>query len=156
MKGFVLFAICIVAVVFIGISLAGRDPIGAEVTQANADLTFGNTVVADVQQAFDVVIKYIFGSIFAGVGVAVFVEARKNYRRWFLDQNKRRWKSGPNANWQGQSAQPRTPNFSKNDLWTMMALLGGGQANKPQDVRARIDVKSAGRTESDEELDIEL
>lgn len=155
MKGLVLFAICIVAVVFVGISLAGRDPIGAEVTQANADMTFGNTVVADVQQAFDVVIKYIFGSIFAGVGVAVFVEARKNYRRWFLDQNKRRWKSGPNANWQGQSAQPRTPNFSKNDLWTMLALLGGGQA-KPQDVRARIDVKSAGRTESDEELDIEL
>lgn len=155
MRGFVLFAICIVAVVFAGISLAGRDPIGAEVTQANADLTFGNTVVADFQQAFDVVMKFAMGGVFAGIGGAIFIEIRKNYRRWFLDQNKRRWKSGPNANWQGQAAQPRTPNISKNDLWTMLALLGGGPA-KPQDVRARIDVKSAARTESDDELDIEL
>lgn len=155
MKGFILFAICIVAVVFAGIYLAGRDTIGAEVTQANADLTFGNTVVADFQQAFDVLMKFVLGGMFAGVGGAVFIELRKNYRRWFLDQNKRRWKSGPNAYWQGQPAQPRTPNVSKNDLLTMLALLGGSQA-KPQGLRARFDVKPAGRGESEEELNIEL
>lgn len=154
MKGFIGFAVGIILVVFAGIYLSSRDPIGEEVARASADMTVGNAVVNDLQQGFNVVMKWMFGATFAGIGAALFVEVRKNYRRWFLSQQTRRWQSGPNARWQQQQPAQRAPSLSRNDM-LMMTLMSA--QNKLQSFSTRFGPKRSARQDvAEEELNIDL
>lgn len=154
MKGFIGFAVGIILVVCTGIYLSSRDPIGVEVARASADMTVGNAVVNDLQQGFNIVMTWMLGATFVGVGTALFVEVRKNYRRWFLSQQTRRWQSGPNARWQQQQPAQRAPNLSRNDM-LMMTLMSA--QNKLQNFSTRFGPKRSTRQDAaEEELNIDL
>jgi len=154
MKGFISFAVVITLVVVAGIYLSNQDPIGAEVARASTDLSVGNTVVNDLQQGFNIIMRWILGTTLAGVGAALFVEIKKNYRRWFLSQQTRRWQSGPNARWQQQQPAQRAPSFSRNEM-LMMALMGA--QNKLQTFSARLGSKRSTRQDAaEDELNIDL
>lgn len=154
MKGLIGFSLGIILVVVAGIYLSRQDPIGAEVTQANADLTVGSTVVNDLQLGITWILKWAFGATLAGVGAAIFVEVRKNYRRSFLEKNTRRWQPGPNARWQSQQPAQRSQNITNRDLLTM-ALLAGQQ--RLQSFSARMGGKQTRReNQPEDELDIQI
>lgn len=154
MKGFIGFAIGIILVVVAGIYLSRQDPIGTEVTRANADLAIGNTAVDDLQLGISWVLKWMLGATLTGIGTAIAVEVWKNYRRWFLGKQTRRWTSGPNARWQQQQPAQRSQAITNRDLLTM-ALLAGQQ--RLQNFSARLGSKRSRRDDvSEEELDIQI
>ena len=126
MKGMLLYVFGFFLVIVSAVFLGNFDSITPTVVEARAETSVGVTTMSVFNQGLALVFKLILGATVAGLAGAAFVEGRKLYRHWWIGQRTRRWRPGPNANYQQQQQQQKLPKLTREDL-LFMALANQGR-----------------------------
>ena len=148
-KGFIGFVGAILLLVVIAVTLGSADPITPAIVEARANTSIGPTTMSIFSQGLALLGKLIMGATIAGALSFVWIQGGKVYRRWWSEKLTRRWKPGPNAQFQQQG--PKLPKLTREDLMLMML---GNQARVPGIRKPRYVHRSD--QEVDNELDIDL
>ena len=148
-KGFVGFVVALTLLVAIAIFLGNSDPITPAIVEARSETSVGVVTMDVLDQGLAFITKLLMGATMAGVLSFIWVQGGKLYRRWWSEQLTRRWKPGPNAQFQQQG--PRIPRLTREDIMLMML---GNQGRVPGSRQTR----HVPRTdqEADHEIDIHL
>jgi hypothetical protein len=148
-KGFVGFVIAISLLVMIAVVLGNSDPITPTIVEARSETSVGVTTMNVLNQGLAFLAKLLAGATIAGTLSFVWIQGGKLYRRWWSEKLTRRWKPGPNAQYQQQGS--KLPRLTREDLMLMM-LGNQGRAPGLRQARQvpRID------QEADHEIDINL
>jgi hypothetical protein len=117
-KGFFAFVGVIVLIALFAVFLGNSDPITPAIVEARAETSVGVTKMSVLDQSLAFIMKLLTGATVAGVVSALLWHGNKLYRKWWISQQTRRWKPGPNANYQQQG--PKMPRLTREDLMLMM------------------------------------
>jgi hypothetical protein len=117
-KGFITFVGAIVLIALIAVFLGNSDPITPAIVEARAATSIGVTNMNVLDQGLAFFMKLLTGATVAGIVSAVLWHGNKLYRKWWIGQQTRRWKPGPNANYQQQA--PKLPKLTREDIMLMM------------------------------------
>ncbi len=149
-KGFISFVVAIALLVAIAVILGNSDPITPTIIEARSETSIGVVTMDVFNQGLAFLSKLIMGATIAGALSFAWIQGGKIYRRWWSDKLTRRWKPGPNAQFQQQG--PKMPRLTREDVLMMML---GNQARAPA---TRNIPRSIPRTdqEVDHEIDINL
>lgn len=148
MKGLVPYVLGICLLIAAAVIMGNIDPITPAVVEARAETSMGVTTMNVINQGMAFFMKLIVGATVAGLAGAAFVEGRKLYQHWWISQKTRRWKPGPNAQYQQQSQ--KLPKLTREDL-LFMAL-----ANRDGRVPNTRSMRVPRATRSDQEVDNEI
>ena len=148
-KGFIGYVVVILLLVVIAATLGNSDPITPAIVEARANTSIGVTTMDIFNQGLALIGKLIMGTTIAGALSFVWIQGGKIYRRWWSEKLTRRWKPGPNAQFQQQG--PKLPRLTREDLMLMML---GNQGRAPGVRKPRYGLRSD--QEVDNELDIDL
>ena len=117
---FIGFILIFFLLIMAALTFANTDQITPAVAQAEAEMTVGANTVQAVQKSASFILKLLMGTSAAGIAAAVFAEARKAYKAWKRNSQRRRWTPGPNAQWKQQQQLPK---LRREDLM-LLALSG--------------------------------
>lgn len=148
-KGFVGFVIALTLLVVIAVMLGNSDPITPAIVQARSETSVGVVTMDVFDQGLAFITKLLMGATIAGVLSFIWVQGGKLYRRWWSEKLTRRWKPGPNAQFQQQG--PKIPRLTREDIMLMML---GNQGRGPG-IRQTRHVPQMDQ-EADREIDIHL
>ena len=148
-KGFTGFVMAITLLVALAVILGNADPITPAVVEARSETSVGVVAMDVFNQSLALVAKLLMGATIAGILSFAWIQGGKIYRRWWSEKLTRRWKPGPNAQYQQQG--PKLPRLTREDLMLMML---GNQGHGPGIRRAR--PVSRIDQEADHEIDINL
>jgi hypothetical protein len=125
-KGFVGFVIALMLLIVIAVILGDSDPITPVIVQARSETSVGVVTMDVLDQGLAFLAKLLMGATIAGVLSFIWVQGGKLYRRWWSEKLTRRWKPGPNAQFQQQG--PKMPRLTREDIMLMML---GNQGRVP-------------------------
>ncbi len=148
-KGFVGFVIALMLLVVIAVILGNSDPISPAIVEARSETSVGVVTMDVLNQGLAFITKLLTGATIAGILSFAWVQGGKLYRRWWSETLTRRWKPGPNAQYQQQG--PKIPRLTREDILLMML---GNQGHVPG-IRQTRHVPQMDQ-EADHELDIHL
>lgn len=148
-KGFVSFVMALMLLVVIAVILGNSDPITPAIVEARSQTSIGVVTMDVLDQGLAFIMKLLTGATIAGFLSFIWVQGGKFYRRWWSERLTRRWKPGPNAQFQQQG--PRVPRLTREDIMLMML---GNQGRVPG-IRQTRQVPQTGQ-EADHEIDIHL
>jgi hypothetical protein len=148
-KGFITYMLIFLLLISAAVTLSSIDQITPTIAQAQAEMTIGTSTVQVVEKGMSLLLKLMLGAVVAGVAGAAYAEARKAYKTWQRNSMRRRWVSGPNAQWRGQKA-PSMPKLTREDI-LLMALAG----RTPADGLRPSPRRGMSRVQDDEE-EVEL
>lgn len=120
-KGFIVYLLAFVLLIGAAVAFSSLDQITPTIAQAEAEHALGATTYQAVEQGASLLVKLLIGGVVAGVAGAAFAEARKAYKTWQMNSRRKRWTSGPNAQWKGQSSS--MPKLTREDVM-LLALSG--------------------------------
>ena len=125
-KGFVGFVLAITMFVLVAMILGNSDPITPAIVQARSETSVGVVTMDVLDQGLAFIAKLLMGATIAGILSFIWVQGGKLYRRWWSEKLTRRWKPGPNAQFQQQGA--KIPRLTREDIMLMML---GNQGRVP-------------------------
>jgi hypothetical protein len=125
-KGFVGFVIALTLLVVIAMNVGNSDPITPAIVQARSETSIGVVTMDVLDQGLAFITKLLMGATIAGALSFIWVQGGKVYRRWWSEKLTRRWKPGPNAQFQQQG--PKIPRLTREDVMLMML---GNQGRVP-------------------------
>lgn len=147
MKTLTPYIVVFAVLLAVSVLLSNQDPITAAVVEARSETAMGAVTMDVANQAVSFVMKVLSGAAIAGFLSFAWMEGNKWYRRRWSQELTRRWKPGPNANFQQQA--PRQQKLTDRDL-LMLAMANNGHLPRSQRL-PRMHEQPA-----DAELDIEL
>ena len=148
-KGFVGFVAAITLLVVIAVTLGNSDPITPAIVEARSETSVGVVTMDVLDQSLAFITKLLTGAMIAGFLSFAWIQGGKLYRRWWSEKLTRRWKPGPNAQFQQQG--PKIPRLTREDVMLMML---GNQGRAPG-IRQTRQVPRNNQ-EVDHEIDIHL
>jgi hypothetical protein len=148
-KAFVGFVIALTLLVLIAVILGNSDPITPAIVEARSETSVGVVTMDVLDQGLAFITKLLMGATIASVLSFIWVQGGKLYRRWWSEKLTRRWKSGPNAQFQQQG--PKIPRLTREDVMLMML---GNQGRMPGMRQTRQVPRND--QETDHEIDIQL
>ena len=134
MKSLAPFAVVFVVLILAAWGYASYDPITPAVVQARAETAAGPVVVDVLDQGLSLLFKFISAAGFASVLAFVWGEMRKRNALWWRENTTRRWRGGPNAQFQRQQSLPK---LKREDL--MLLALSGKRIPQVREERVRDD-----------------
>ena len=146
-KNFIGFMLVFALVIAASLAFANTDQITPVVAEAQADAAIGAPTVQVVEQGASLILKLLVGATVAGIAAAVFAEVRKAYKTWQRNSLRKRWTTGPNAQWRQQQPMPK---LRREDLM-LLALSGRLPADS-----LRTSPRRGSMRVQDEEQDIDL
>jgi len=126
MNGLVGYGLVFLLIITLAIGISSYDGVAVTVTEARAGTAMGMQTVFALETLLNWGIRAVVGGIFSGIAIMVYREAKKSYGTWKRSGRRRRWKLGPNANFQQANSIPK---LSKNDLM-LLALARGNAPNE--------------------------
>ena len=148
-KGFIGFVAALTLLVVMAVILGNVDPITPAIVEARSETSVGVVTMDVLNQGLAFITKLLMGATIAGVLSFVWFQGGKLYRRWWSEKLTRRWKPGPNAQFQRQ--EPKVSKLTREDIMLMML---GNQGRVPG-LRQTRHVSQADQ-EADHEIDIHL
>jgi hypothetical protein len=125
-KGFIGFIAALTLLVVMAVILGNLDPITPAIVEARSETSVGVVTMDVLDQGLAFITKLLMGATIAGVLSFIWFQGGKLYRRWWSEKLTRRWKPGPNAQFQQQS--PKLPKLTREDIMLMML---GNQGRMP-------------------------
>lgn len=148
-KGFVGFVIALMLLIVIAVILGKSDPITPAIVEGRSETSVGVVTMDVLDQGLAFITKLLLGATIAGVLSFLWVQGGKLYRRWWSEKLTRRWKPGPNAQYQQQG--PKMPRLTREDLMLMMV----GNQGRVSGIRQPRQVPRNDQ-EANDEIDIHL
>jgi len=108
MKSLMPFLVVFAVLILAAWSYASYDPITSAVVEARVEISAGPVIVDVLDQALAWILKFLGVAAIAGFFGFVWNELRKRNAMWWQENTSRRWRGGPNAQFQQQrSALPK-------------------------------------------------
>jgi hypothetical protein len=148
-KGFVGFVAAIILLIVIAMILGNSDPITPAIVEARSETSVGVVTMDVLDQGLAFITKLLTGATIAGILSFAWIQGGKLYRRWWSEKLTRRWRPGPNAQFQQQG--PKIPRLTREDVMLMML---GNQGRVPGIRQTRQVARND--QEVDHEIDIHL
>ena len=148
-KGMAGYVLVFMLLISAGIVLGNQDPITPAIMEARAETSTGPVIMSAINQGLSFGMKLLMGATIAGVLSFVWVEGGKWYRKLWSEQLTRRWKPGPNAQFQQQQKMPR---LTREDVLLMALANRDGRVPRFNSTR----VPRGNNQEADNEIDISL
>lgn len=147
MKSLIPYILAFIVLVVIAISLGNQDPITPAVVEARSETSVGSVTMDVANQGLSFLAKLLAGATITGALSFLWIEGSRWYRKYRSDQLTRRWKPGPNAQFQQQIPRSR---ISDKEL-LLMALAGNGRLPTRTQRMPQINEQTA-----ENEIDIDL
>jgi len=127
MNGLVWYGLVFLLIIALAIGISSYDGVAVTVTEARAGTAMGMQTAFAVETMLNWILRAVIGGVFSGFAIMAYREARKSYGTWKRSGRRRRWKSGPNANFQQANSIPK---LSKNDLMLLALARGNAPSEK--------------------------
>jgi hypothetical protein len=124
MKSIGPFLAVLILIIMAAWGYASFDQITPVVVEARAATSAGPVAVDVFNQALSLLFKFVLGAMVAGALGFAWSEVRKKRALWWREETTRRWRGGPNAQFQQRTTLPK---LKREDLNTqlLLALMSG-------------------------------